>query len=82
MKEIVFSPAVLEAAPDESFVLRFPGFTMTLMFGRGKAHAEVLEGTKRSTFTADVKDNSADFDKAVDKVMQNLRSIVRVDHKK
>ncbi len=82
MKEIVFKPAVIATRPDQSFVLKFPGFTLSLLFSNGKLNAEVLEGTKRSTFESEVKDNSEEFEKIVNKLMKNLNTVMRIDHKK
>jgi len=82
MKEIVFKPAVITTRSDHSFVLKFPGFTLSLLFSRGKLSAEVLEGTKRSTFESEVKDNSEEFEKIVNKLLKNLGTVVRIDHKK
>ena len=82
MKEIVFKPAIIQTRPDRSFVLKFPNFTLSLLFSKGKMNAEVLEGTKRSTFESEVKDNQKEFDKIMDKVMKNMSDIVKIDHKK
>jgi hypothetical protein len=82
MNEIVFKPSVLETRPDRSFVMKFPKFTLTLMFSKGKMHAEILDGTARSTFESEVRDNQEEFDKIMDKVLKNVSSIVRIDHKK
>lgn len=82
MKEIVFKPAIIQTRPDQSFVLKFPGFTLSLLFSKGKMHAEVLEGANRSTFESEVRDNQGEFDKIMDKVMKNIGTIVKIDHKK
>lgn len=82
MKEIVFKPAVIETRPDHSFTLKFPNFTLSLLFNKGKMYAEVLEGTKRSSFESEVKDNQKEFDKVMEKVLKNMKSIVKIDHKK
>lgn len=81
MEELVFSPKVLEGSPEESFVLKFPQLTVSLMFSKGKIFAELLEGDNRSTFEGEVKDSSKEFKEVVNKVMENLESVVHIDHK-
>ena len=78
MKELVFSPAKLEISPTNSFILKFPDFTLSLMFSKNKIFAEIIQKDTRNVFQGNVKKNEKKFEEIVEKLMQNLGKIIEI----
>ncbi len=78
MKEIVFSTAKLEISPNKSFILRFPEFTLSLMFNKKKVFAEIIQKKARTVFEGKVEKNEKKFENAVEKLMKNLEKIIEI----
>ena len=79
---IVFIDGKLEESPEESVVMKFPGFKLTILIGKQRVYAELLEGSRRKVFVGHVRDEGEEVGRAVEKVLENLSKVVRFDHKK
>ncbi len=79
---LVFSEGSLSETPDGTVVLKFPGFKLTLMVAGDRVYAEILRGSRRTTYVGGYVDDGLELEKAKKKVLENIWRIVKIDHKK
>ena len=79
---LVFSEGKLPGSPKGSVVLKFPKFKLTLMLFDEGVFAEVIEGSRRTTYGGRPVDDGLELEKATKKVMENIWKGVQFDHKK